>query len=132
MKNVLFLFFTLPYLFFSQNVTIPDANFKAYLVGNDEINTNGDEDIQLSEASTFNGAIICFGLDIFDLKGIESFTNLTELSCGINEITNLDVSHNYALVKLECSVNHLTSLDLRKNTALIELNCMKKSSIIFP
>ena len=31
-------------------VTIPDANFKAYLVGNSAINSNGDTEIQISEA----------------------------------------------------------------------------------
>jgi len=34
----------------AQNVNIPDANFKAYLVGNSEINTNGDSEISVAEA----------------------------------------------------------------------------------
>ena len=33
-----------------QNVNIPDANFKAYLVANSLINTNGDTEVQISEA----------------------------------------------------------------------------------
>lgn len=35
----------------SCNVIIPDVNFKAYLVGNTLINTNGDSEIQCTEAS---------------------------------------------------------------------------------
>ena len=44
---------------FGQNVNIPDANFKAYLVGNTLINFNADPAIQVSEATAFNGAISC-------------------------------------------------------------------------
>ena len=39
----------------AQNVNIPDANFKAVLVGNPGINTNGDGEIQVSEAAAFTG-----------------------------------------------------------------------------
>ena len=35
---------------FGQDVNIPDVNFKEYLVGEPLINTNGDSEIQLSEA----------------------------------------------------------------------------------
>ena len=45
-------------------VIIPDVNFKAYLVGNSSINTNGDTEIQLSEATAFNGSIICANMNI--------------------------------------------------------------------
>jgi len=64
-----------------QNVNIPDANFKAYLVGNSAINTNGDTEIQVSEAAAFNGSINCNLMNISDLTGIQDFTALTELWC---------------------------------------------------
>ena len=38
-----------------QIVNIPDANFKAYLVGNSSINANSDSEIQVSEAAAFSG-----------------------------------------------------------------------------
>ncbi|MGB1019450.1 MAG: hypothetical protein ACPGVH_10260, partial [Chitinophagales bacterium] len=57
-------------------VTIPDANFKAYLVGNALINTNGNTEIECSEASAFSGTMNCGNLSISDLTGIESFTAL--------------------------------------------------------
>ena len=122
--TLLFLSVCLSANLFGQNVYIPDANFKAYLVGNSEINTNGDTEIQVSEASVFNGTIDCYSLNISDLTGIEAFTALTVLKCSYNyQITSLDVSQNTALTTLYCSVNQLTSLDLSQNTALTYLEC---------
>jgi L-fucose mutarotase/ribose pyranase (RbsD/FucU family) len=54
MKKLLLILLCLPMIGFGQNVNIPDANFKAYLVGNSLINTNGDTEIQLAEANAFN------------------------------------------------------------------------------
>ena len=108
---------------FGQNVNIPDANFKAYLVGNTAINTNGDAEIQVSEAIVFNGTIDCNNLNISDLTGIENFTVLTELDCNNNNLTSLDVSQNTSLTFLRCDWNQLTSLDVSQNTDLIYLYC---------
>ena len=75
----------------AQNVNIPDAIFKTYLVNNTAINTNGDNEIQVSEASVFNGGIFlyagpgsgsCFLCGITDLTGIEAFVSLTYLDCS--------------------------------------------------
>ena len=104
-------------------VAIPDANFKAYLVGNTAINTNGDTEIQCSEASAFTGTINCPASAIFDLTGIEAFTSLTELSCSVNSLTSLDVSSNISLISLYCYSNSLTSLDVSNVTSLQTLQC---------
>ncbi len=104
-------------------VNIPDANFKAYLVGNNSINTNMDSEIQVSEAAAFSGAINCYGDNISDLTGIEAFTALTELDCDDNNLTVLDVSQNTALTKLSCSENNISNLDVSQNTALEILWC---------
>jgi hypothetical protein len=121
--TLLFLSVFLSANLFGQNVYIPDANFKAYLVGNSEINTNGDNEIQVSETSSFTGAILCNDLSISDLTGIEAFTALTFLECSFNELTSIDVSSNTALTFLDCSGNNLTSLDVSSNTALTYLVC---------
>ena len=124
MKRILlFLSVFLSATLFGQNVYVPDANFKACLVGNSEINTNDDTEIQVSEASVFNGAIYCWNQNISDLTGIEAFTALTYLDCSLNQLTSLDLSQNTALSLLECSNNELTSLDVSQNTALEYLNC---------
>ena len=105
-----------------QNVNIPDANFKAYLVGT-SANINGDTEIQVSEATAFNGAINCGFMGISDLTGIEAFTALTTLYCFNNNLSLLDVSSNLALTFLYCYNNQLTSLDVSNNTSLIQLGC---------
>lgn len=104
-------------------VTIPDANFKAYLVGNTAINTNGNTEIECSEANNFTGQINCSSLNISDLTGIEEFTSLTDLICSNNQLTTLDLSSNAALISVQCQSNSLTSLDVSSNTLLTTLNC---------
>lgn len=107
---------------FAQNINIPDVNFKTYLVDDLAINVNGDDEIQLSEAVAYTGLIDCVNLLISDLTGIEEFTGLTELRCGNNLLTNLDVTQNTALFSLDCWNNQLTSLDVTQNTALTYLS----------
>ena len=91
MKKLLLLLLCVPMIGFGQNVNIPDANFKAYLVGNTAINTNGDTEIQQSEATVFgiwnSGSIYCDNMNIADLTGIEAFTALTYLECNNNQLT---------------------------------------------
>lgn len=107
----------------AQIVTIPDANFKAYLVGNTAINTNADTEIQVSEAAGFTGTIDCNGLSISDLTGIEAFTALNRLYCHNNQLTSLDISSNVVLDELWCYSNQLTSLTISNVPALTELRC---------
>ena len=127
--TLLFLTVFLSAPLFGQNVYIPDANFKTYLVGNPDINTNGDTEIQLSEATPFDGQIVCNYENIFDLTGIEAFTALTSLSCYFNQLTSLDLSQNTALYYLRCDNNELTGLDVGQNTALTHLECSSNQLI---
>ena len=60
---------------------------------------------------------------ITSLRGIEFFTRLTSLSCGYNQLTELDVSNNTALTYFSCYSNQLTELDVSNNTALTSLGC---------
>ncbi|MCH7534624.1 MAG: T9SS type A sorting domain-containing protein [Bacteroidetes bacterium] len=123
MKKVILLFLLLPVFASAQIVNIPDANFKAYLVGNTGINTNGDGEIQVTEATAFTGTINVTFKGISDLTGIGAFTSLTKLWCQSNSLTTLDVSSNTALTQLYCQANSLTSLNVSQNTALISLYC---------
>jgi len=120
-KKILLILLCLPVIGFGQPVNIPDVNFKAYLIGNTSINTNGDTEIQVSEANLFNGAIYCTNMNISDLTGIEYFINLTDLSCSYNQLTNLDVTQNYFLENLYCEYNNLTLIDLSSQTTFINL-----------
>jgi len=107
----------------AQNVNIPDANFKAYLVGQSGINLNMDSEIQVSEANSFSGTIDCGASSIIDLTGIEEFTALTDLNIYNNQVTSMDLSNNVNLINLYCNDNLLTSLDISNNTALLTLDC---------
>ena len=127
MKKLTFLtaiLFVIPMIGFGQNVNIPDANFKAALVGNIAINTNGDNEIQVSEASVFNGAInLNTTSNIIGLSGIQAFVSLTSLNCSNHQLGILDVSACTALTRLNCSGNYLTSLDVSACTSLTDLQC---------
>ena len=81
----------------AQNVNIPDTNFKAYLVGNTGINTNADNEIQVTEAQAFSGYIICDGLGITDLTGIEEFTALTGLLCQQERFNKFGGNSKYCI-----------------------------------
>jgi len=119
MKTAAFLFLVfLSTNLMGQSVYIPDTSFKAILVGNSAINTNGDTEIQMSEASSYDGGIECFGSNISDLTGIEAFTALTGLFCTSNNLTSLDVSQNVNLVLLHCGFNSIASLDISDLSAL--------------
>ncbi|MCD0467076.1 T9SS type A sorting domain-containing protein [Flavobacterium sp. ENC] len=126
----------------SQNITIPDAKFKAFLVGKTEINTDADAEISKTEAEAFTGYMDCSWSSIANLSGIEAFINLTGLNTNYNNLTVLDLSSNtklesvYAvgnyltalntsalvnLETLECGTNKITSLNLANNTKLERL-----------
>ena len=107
----------------AQDVSIPDANFKALLVGNAMINTNSDTEIQVTEAIAYSGTIDCSGQSVSDLTGIEAFINIDRLWCYNNQLTSLDVSSNVNLTNLQCHQNQITSLDLSSNPALIYMYC---------
>lgn len=107
----------------AQNVTIPDANFKAYLVSNPAINANSDTEIQVSEAAAFTGNIFGNNLGITDLTGIEAFTSLTGLYCRDNNLGSIDISSNTALTYIDCQSTNISSLNISSNTALTGFNC---------
>lgn len=108
---------------FTQIVNIPDANFKAYLVGNSSINTNADSEIQVSEASAYSGNIICPALSIADLTGIEAFPLIQIINCQGNSLTSLNLSQNTALVSLYCGNNNISTINVTQNTSLVNLSC---------
>lgn len=58
-----------------------------------------------------------------DFSDIRWFTGLEYLACFSNEIEELDLSSNTALMALHCSYNNISSLDLFSNTALMVLDC---------
>lgn len=129
MKNQLLSLFSIclfSFAAFTQNVNIPDANFKAYLLSNTFINTTNDGNITLSEAAAFNGVMNCSSLSISNLTGIEAFTGYLYLNCSSNAITTLDFSANIHMQgTLEVGGNPLTSLILPPS--ITSLKCQNTS-----
>ncbi|MDG1475661.1 MAG: T9SS type A sorting domain-containing protein [Vicingaceae bacterium] len=124
MKKSLLSIITLTILSFgvtAQNVNIPDANFKTYLLGNPSININSDTEIQVSEATAFTGQIDCSNDGIIDMTGVEAFTSLDHLRCANNSISSIDLSQNVSLTILQISSNLLTNLDVSQNINLVQL-----------
>jgi len=107
----------------AQIVDIPDANFKNALVNHSPvIDTNGDGEIQVSEAETATILSIA-DQNIQSLLGIEYFINLEFIICFGNEITDLDLSNNNALITLDSRYNPMQSLILPQNGILQYLYC---------
>ena len=103
----------------------PDATFRAYisnLTGVAEGETISEEKLLSVKSIDVSGSNDAIG-SITDLKGIEYFTALQQLSCGYNQLTSLDVSNNTALTNLYSDHNQLTSLDVSNNIALTILYC---------
>ena len=100
---------------------IPDDNFEqAFInIGFDDVL---DDRVDLTTTLTTTYLSLT-SKGITDLTGIEDFVNLEYLNCGNNNLTELDVSTNTALISLFCYNNNLTALDVSTNTALEELGC---------
>ncbi|MBZ0327577.1 MAG: T9SS type A sorting domain-containing protein [Altibacter sp.] len=116
----------------AQIVDIPDPNFKNALVhfevvdttgnglGDSVADTNGDGEIQLSEAEAVIGLIVSY-YSITSLEGIQSFTNLEVLKSRGNFVETVDLSQNVQLEWLHLSTNPLISIDVSHNTNLKRL-----------
>ncbi len=107
------------------NVTInasnfPDKTFRSYVSSNFDANGNG----VLSASEIANATYIDVNSSgITSLAGIEYFTELAELFCGDNNLTELDLSKNTKLVRLLCNNNNIRTLDLSKNREISSLFC---------
>ena len=97
----------------------PDENFRNWILSQDY-----GADGVLTEEEIAKIFMIDVSLkNIADLKGIEFFTALDQLSCHGNQLTSLDISKNSALDVLDCHNNQLASLDVSMNTTLYSLYC---------
>ena len=111
----------------AQNVFIPDEQFKTILLANAQINTNGDNEIQNTEATLFSGVLDVSNSSIHDLTGIETFTNLGSLNCSNNKLEALNFTEDNQIGRLNCSKNNLTDLDLFNLKELRSLFCHTNS-----
>lgn len=103
-------------------VNIHDENFRNYCLQN--FDKNGDGKIMEDEVAEVTELKIS-SKKIQSLEGIEHFVNLAKLTCGFNQLTSLDLSHNTKLTDLKCQNNQLTSLIINGCTELTSLTCNK-------
>ena len=78
-----------------------------------------------SQTITIRGDVTelaCGGNQLTSLD-VSGCTTLAELGCNNNQLTSLDVSGCTTLTKLDCNNNHLTSLDVSGRTALTKFDC---------
>lgn len=93
----------------AQWVTIPDANFAAYLQLNFPSCMNGNL-MDTTCSGVVNAIIVgCNGMSIQDIDGIQYFDNLVELQCGNNQLTALP-DLPASLYVLRCQSNQLPAL----------------------
>ncbi len=112
----------------AQNVTIPDPNFKAFLLSQ-VLNTNNDGEIQVSEALEVTDIYIS-GSGITDLTGIEAFTNLESFDCRDTSVTSVNLTMLTGLGSVRCYSNpQLTSVDVRNLPLLGALFCYTNSNL---
>jgi Secretion system C-terminal sorting domain len=140
MKKLLLSILTITAFGFGANaqiVNIPDAGLKQNLYnhgititgsGIGIIDTNGDLEIQISEALAYTGKIqlgINPAVGYTDNTGLEAFVNATELHLQITGGTTLDLSQNNALTKIYVQYANISSLTLPQNTtALVDLSIL--------
>lgn len=134
---LLFIFFAIGTIN-AQIINFPDANFKAKLLSASLSNTvalgannsdsiiidvNGNNEIEESEA------LLVYYLDVSNsnitsIEGLSYFTNLNQLYCNNNQLTNLDVSANVDLYYINCNNNLLTTIDTSTiNDLLFGISC---------
>lgn len=136
MKRILLLLLLFSGMVRAQIVNIPDANFKTKLVSATTSSTtamdqlgnlmvidqNGDGEIQVSEALQVYKLDIT-NANISDFTGLQSFINVTELTCGMNPATGIDISTLVNMETFTMLPSNLTWVDLTGLTALKTFVC---------
>ena len=100
------------------STNFPDANFRSWL-----LSQSYGADGKLTESEMNSVTFLNVeNKGINNLKGVEYFTELTSLTCGMNSLTSLDISKNVNLTHLSCERNQLSSLNLSNNKSLVYIN----------
>ncbi|UPT69729.1 MAG: leucine-rich repeat domain-containing protein [Flavobacterium sp. JAD_PAG50586_2] len=136
MKKILPLLLLFTGIMNAQILDIPDANFKAELLSSApnrevaqdfsdnwiKIDANNDGEIQVSEAQAVKTLNIS-QLLIFNVNGLNGFSNLEAFNIGTSFVTTLDVSALTHLKTLACyNLQILSNLNVNSTTSLTGLN----------
>lgn len=125
-------------------VNIPDANFKSTLLANTVINTNADNEIQVSEALKVTSLGISFAYSVVEMsdsyrcikniEGLQYFENLTELRAVASEMypcstsTPVDLSGLKHLTYFECAEGGCGYVNLENNLSIKHVDVQHASN----
>ncbi|WP_420575774.1 Ig-like domain-containing protein [Ekhidna sp.] len=115
-------------------VQINDTDFKTFLLNNGQINTNEDEEIQVSEAENYSGNLTYSNQGLSDPTGIEAFVNVVWIDLSLNDLTSIDLSANVDAAQVNLVGNDLESLVLPNRSSFnnILLNGNQLTSLTLP
>lgn len=100
--------------------TFPDDTFRSYILEN--FDSNGDGLLSTDEINVVTHIGVSeYGINSLD--GIEVFSNLQNLDCSFNNLSELDISNNQKLTNLYCSDNNIVELNVSNNKELAYLSC---------
>ncbi|KGO91009.1 T9SS type A sorting domain-containing protein [Flavobacterium subsaxonicum] len=136
MKKTLFtlLLIAISYKGAAQTTAVPDPGFESALI---TLNIDSDGivngQVLTSDLENVTELDLDFWLGntpaIYNLSGLEGFSNLQELTINQTELSSINISQCSELKKLECSGNMLTSIDVSQNPLLEELRCGNYSDL---
>ncbi|GGG14850.1 hypothetical protein GCM10011344_14330 [Dokdonia pacifica] len=121
MKKITLLLFVFIYgAIQAQIIDFPDENLKnALLNHNPTIDTNNNNEIEISEAANFNHEHLNLQFKgITDITGLENFTSIEKFIIGHNDITSADISVLPWAKDIGLNGNELTEIDISSNLAL--------------
>jgi type IX secretion system substrate protein len=108
-----------------ETITIPDNYFKIRIL--ERYDYNNDDIIQMSEALSVTNLDLSnadiWHQPVYDLSGIENFSNVTQLFIGRNPLGAVDLTSLVNLKSVDMSSTNTTSLNVTGLTQLEFLNC---------
>lgn len=118
-NNTFFVLPTDPYLLTLDDGSIVDANFRAYVLENIDLDGNGclsrEEMLSVTYMDISN-------LGITTLQGIHYFENLEYLDASNNELTDVYLDSNFKLQTVEIHSNHIWRLKIGNLSELTRLD----------
>lgn len=145
MKKLYFLIACFSFCNAGAQIVFPDPDFKSALLtvptcaynnsgANIVVDTNGDSEIDATEALAVYRIDINNKPEINDLTGLEYFTNINQLMVTYTSCTTLPTGNLVQLVNVHCNDNSITVLDLGASMQLETVSCQNNqlTSLIMP
>lgn len=101
-------------------ITYLHDNYDIPITENGHIDLDNDDTLRALGKITF---LNINNINCISLKGINNLVSLTQLYCGGNRLTSLDVSYLDNLFELDCSNNYLKSINVSGCSDLEILYC---------